>query len=329
MSSEFGVCIASYPGDLRFGLGAIESVRHFLGDVPICVVWDGPGDLPAVRRTYSAHVLHRANTTDPWLRADSFGFGWTKMVAFWESPFDRFLYFDADAVLWGDLWSRASVEMGDRWDLIVDRPGSECTQEDIDKWYVRTDLAQRVIPEFDWRRHRGDFTATGAMFVKKGVIPRASYQRYRQLAREHPALFFPGEQGALNCLIWSLQDAGILRVEGFSFHDFALDHSVEELARRFPIGPRGPLPSDEPAGVLHWPLKKPWSVSTDVYTAPMTYFREQAFVRMRPILAPWRSAIIRLSDQWALLRPRLKWQRIPAAADRRFRRLLGLPVKEE
>ena len=60
----------------------------------------------------------------------------------------------------------------------------------------------------------------------------------------------------------------------------------------------------------------------------MTYFREQAFARMHPHLAPWRSQVIRLMDRWALLRPRLKWSRLPAAADRRFRNLLGMPAKD-
>ncbi len=325
----FGVCIASYPGDLRFALGTIESVRFFLGDVPICIVWDGPGDLLALRRAYGLQVLHRGNTRVPWLREHSFGFGWTKMVAFWEAPFQRFLYSDADAILWGDVVSCATHEHGNSWDVIFDKPGSPNTPDDMDRWFLHLEPASRLIPGFDWRAHLPDFANTGVFLVRTGSLDLSWYRTVKQLAVDHPELFFAGEQGALNYMAWSEADVGALAVRSMRMMTMALDHPIDELATRFPIGPNGPLPSDEPAGFLHWPLKKPWSVATDVYTAPMTHFREQAFARMRPSLAPWRAQIIRLSDRWALLRPRLRWSRMPAAANRRFRRLLGLPAREE
>ena len=259
---SFGVCIASYPGDLRFALGTIESVRCFLGDTPRSIVRDGPGDLPLLRRRYGVHVIHRGNTRDRWLRTNSFGFGWTKMVAWWEAPFERFLYLDADTILWGDVISRAVRECGDSWDVILDRPGAPSTPEAVDRWFVHVEPASRLLGDFEWRNHLADFANTGAFFVRTSSLQLSGYRAVYDLAARHPDLFLCGDQGALNYLVWHASDAGTLAVRAMSMQTFALDHDPALLAARFPVGPNGPQPSDEPAGVLHWPLKKPWSVAT-------------------------------------------------------------------
>jgi hypothetical protein len=119
---DFGVLIACTARDLPLARGCCASVRHFMGDVPMCLLVDGPCAVADLARTHGAGVLTRADVEHDVLRQRSFGWGLTKMIAFWESPWSRFLLLDADTIVWGDVreYARADAR-GACADVVVDR----------------------------------------------------------------------------------------------------------------------------------------------------------------------------------------------------------------
>lgn len=99
--NDFGIIVACAPHDYRLAKGTCASIRHFLGDVPICLLIDGDFPVTDLQRAYGVRVLPRSNVRNPELRRRSFGWGLTKMVSFWESPWEYFLFLDVDTVVWG------------------------------------------------------------------------------------------------------------------------------------------------------------------------------------------------------------------------------------
>jgi hypothetical protein len=98
-----GFSVACYRGDIPLLRGCLASIRYFAPDAPICLIADGDFSTKEFEKVYGVQVIRRKDVRNPDLKKWSFGFGITKMIGFWESPFDIVFHVDADAVLWGDI----------------------------------------------------------------------------------------------------------------------------------------------------------------------------------------------------------------------------------
>src|SRR5512136_1148544 len=116
---DFGIIVACCASDYLFAKGCCASIRHFLGDVPICLLVDGTFSVADAEKAYGVRVINHNSVTHEVLRRRSFGWGKTKMIGFWESPWEHFLMLDADTIIWGNLLKYANFK---DFDLIVDRP---------------------------------------------------------------------------------------------------------------------------------------------------------------------------------------------------------------
>src|SRR5687768_16946542 len=134
---DFGVVVVCSKNDYLFTKGCCASIRYFMGDVPICLVVDGDFSVESVRKTYNTQVLYRKNVKNDFLRNKSYGWGITKMIAFWESPFEHFLLIDSDIVLWGDMRKYANFK---DFDLIIDKPLSKYSQKDVCLYFFETEI---------------------------------------------------------------------------------------------------------------------------------------------------------------------------------------------
>lgn len=123
MAQDFGVVISCYKRDYMFAKACCASVRQFLGNVPLCLLVDGDFPVDDMKRTYNVQTLYRSEIKDPFLREKSFGWGLSKMVLFWESPFERFVYLDADIVVWGNILEKM-LPKDSEWDFIADYPAA-------------------------------------------------------------------------------------------------------------------------------------------------------------------------------------------------------------
>ena len=163
MSEDFGIVITCFPGDAHFAQASYLSVRQFLGaDMPICFIVDGdPQCLGRVLKDPNVQTLTREAVTDSRLHATGFGWGFTKMVGFWHSPFTESLCLDADAMVWGDV-VQSYYEPG--YDFIIDQQRSY-PDEEIDFWFFSTKNIQKYYPHFDYTLFRERYACTGTFFM--------------------------------------------------------------------------------------------------------------------------------------------------------------------
>jgi len=208
--NDFGVIIGCCKRDYLFAKGTIASVRHFLGDVPICLLVDGTFPTDDMNKAYGVQTLYRADVKDDFLRSRSFGWGLTKMVCFWESPFERFLWLDADTVVWGDI--RKKLFQQGNWDIYTDKSDGSFSREDVTEWFFDADKLEQRYPGFNWQRYAGSNYCTGIWASRRGVFPLQEYKDILNVVDEDPSLFKCAEMGLLNFMIFRAMEEGRVKV---------------------------------------------------------------------------------------------------------------------
>lgn len=268
-STDFGIVILASVYDELFARGAIASVVDQCPDLPICVLCDGPVNLQAAVDHYGVRLISRSDIRNDWLRSSSFGFGVTKMVLFWESPFEKFFYMDSDAVVWGD--PRRIVEQRD-FDVMIDipdHPGD--TPEEALKWFFDESLLANYFPDFDPRRYWREFFCTGAFVGTRGSIPLERYRELFLLRSREPRLFRSrGEMGLLNLLLFQLAAEGHLKMDRENIQLLFTEYSHDYLKERFDPDLKR---SAESFLLLHMPDSKPLVTSDKCFSKPMTHYR--------------------------------------------------------
>ena len=293
--TDFGVIFPVKSEHLHWVRGACASVRHFMGETPICVILDGDSFPEDLRRTYEIEVVFAADVEDRELRELSFGSLRAKNTALWASPYERFLLIDADAVVWGDL--RSYADFG-RFDFVLDRenPGPEYVR----RWVMDIEAVARKFPTFDAHANAHRFVNTGAYFGTRGLLDLDRYLEVVRFSKKHPGMFY-GSQGVFNFLVFSAVDAGELRVSQRQLQVTTGDTAREEIIRRFSFVDGRPNGNGDPA-VLHWagsPKPRVRERAGD-YFAPMTYFRLEHRRAARRDGLPRRTDALRLRLEDAL-----------------------------
>jgi hypothetical protein len=271
--SDFGVIIGCYRRDYGFAKGTIASVRHYMPDVPICLLVDGSFPTDDMQRAYGVSALYQSQVKNVFLRNLSFGYGISKMVAFWEGPFDRFLFLDSDAILLGDLRPKLFDGRGqDCWDMFIDKPRYDYGEKDVQRWFFNVDLLSQYYPSFNWRAYTGRYYCTGVWAGRKGIFPLEEYKAITLLRMAEPQLFSLGEMGFLNFMIFQAEAEGRIKIADDDIQVLAPDFPLEELKRRWQIDRPPPKLPQADATVLHYTSIKP-TVSHGTIAAPMTHFR--------------------------------------------------------
>lgn len=269
---DFGIIIACCDQDYLFAKGCCASIRHFLGDVPICLIVDGTFSVKPLEQLYNVTVLNHHTVKNEFLRTHSFGWGKTKMIAFWESPWPHFLVLDADTNVWGNILRYANFA---DYDVIIDDPEHEYTDAEIIEYFFDIETISKYFPDFDWQRHRCDYFCTGTFFASRDIFPLAEYQAILDFTQAHPQAFKYGEMGFLNFMLCRAVDEGRIRRDRVNMQFLAPDHPVEEVRSRFPVTANGPAPHEEDATVIHWCGPKPWLGNQQAHPDPMNFARRE------------------------------------------------------
>lgn len=290
---DFGIIIACCPSDYLFAKGCCASIRHFVGEVPICLLFDGVFSDHTIEKIYGVKIIDHTTVKLKLLRQKSFGWGKTKMIGFWESPWKYFLMLDADTNIWGNVLSYANFADAD---LIVDRPVSEYSNIAISQFFFEICLIEKYFPEFAWQEYRNNYFCTGVFFGTRGCFSLKEYEEILQFTEAHPNVFKYGEMGFLNFMIFRAGQERRLRIKQKDIQVLVPDFDQQEIKNRFQLSKTGPVVQDSDASVIHWCGPKPTLSTSRVYAEPMTYFRRQYLkdIGLKTGLAI--DAILRLED---------------------------------
>jgi hypothetical protein len=274
--SDFGIIIGCYQRDYTFARGTVASVRYYMPEVPICLLVDGAFPTDDLQRAYGVKPFYRADIKNDFLRERSFGWGLPKMVAFWESPFERFLFLDADTIVLGDIRPKlfSGPESGN-WDLFIDKPRYGFDEKGVTKFFFDVPLLGKHFPNFPWRDYANRYYCTGVWAARRGIFDLKEYQAILEVKKSEPTMFQMAEMGFLNFMIFRGEAEGRLKVSAAEIQIIAPDFSLDELKKRWQIDrPPAALPAEE-AAVLHYTSIKPTRIQGMV-ARPMTHFRAKA-----------------------------------------------------
>jgi len=268
---DFGVVIACCYKDYNFAKGCCASVRYFLGEVPICLIIDGTFSTRKLEKTYGVQVIDKNSVRHPELKQRSFGFGLTKMIAFWESPWEKFLFLDADTIVWGNLLNYIDHE---QYDLISDFSPEDLTKDTISRFFFDVNLIETSFPDFKWQNHQ--YWVTGSFIAKRGIFKIKEYLELLDFHERNPNVFKLGEQGILNFMTFQAVQAGEIRLSSQKMQILLRQHTTQDLQNLFPMNSKGPiLKSKNSHAVIHWAGAKPFIVNAGLFRAPMDFFRRQ------------------------------------------------------
>jgi hypothetical protein len=252
MTTELGIIIACYPGDLIWAKGCLGSLRAAGVSLPVALLFDGvatrhPEIAALVRLGFVQVVMDRTTVRDPWLREKSFGWGFTKMISFWESPWERFIHLDADTAVSGNV-ATLFADAGS-FDFVLDQGERPNDQAMVDQWFFATDRVGIHHPDFDWHRYLANYFCTGVFAARRGVFPLADYQEAMAAHLADPLLYrFGGEMGMLNLLMFRAHQRGQATLVQRRIQMLTADHDDDFLQKR--------LDEDRP-WVFHYAGRKP------------------------------------------------------------------------
>ena len=298
MMEDFGIIVACCYQDYLFAKGCCASIRHFLGDIPICLIVDGTFSVRSLEKAYGVGLLNHNSVSNEVLRKRSFGWGKTKMIAFWESPWKHFLVLDADTNVWGNVLKYANFE---KYDAIIDRPRYSYSDEMISQFFFEISGIEKHFPDFNWQAHRNDYFCTGTFFGTRGIFSLQEYIDILDFTEQHPGIFKYGEMGFLNFMLFRAADAGRMRLGQVPMQLIVPDFEREELQKRFPVKDAGPVVQNEEATVIHWCGPKPRVSTSQVYPEPMSFCRRQFLHKERGYTGATADFWLKFEDYYSLL----------------------------
>jgi hypothetical protein len=109
--APFGIVTGCCPGDKFMVQATLASVRHFCPQTPVCLVADGGVEVGDLQREYDVEVLRTEDLADPEMRKVCYGSQHAKLAALWAGPFERFVWMDSDAIMWGDFSAQVREDL--------------------------------------------------------------------------------------------------------------------------------------------------------------------------------------------------------------------------
>jgi hypothetical protein len=267
-NADLGITISCYRGDLPLLKGCLASIRaHLPQDLPICLIPHGSWPLDDLREAYGLTVLD-ISTVDPRLCANSYGYGWTKMIAFWHSPFERFLHIDSDAVCWGNFLNGIPWR---EYDLIYNEPHEVVTEFIQKSQYFDPEQVFHAFPFFDWKGQ--PYFNTGIFIARRGIFPLDEYLDLLAFQKKNPSAFLCGDQGILNFMAFKKIATGTLKARAWPLQAVVPVIHRQELKSRFTFMNGIPVIKEADSRLIHWAGAKPNLVKRESFSKPMVYYR--------------------------------------------------------
>lgn len=266
---DFGIIITCSKHDFLFAKGCLMSVKYFMPDTPVCLLVDGDFDLQQMPDISEVIVLDKSTIKSQFLKENSFGYGITKMIAFWESPFSRFMLIDSDTCVWGDMKEYADF---DNFDMIVDKRNFHHTKNNIDVGFFETGEFERYFQDFDYMAYSDKYFVTGIIFGTKGLFPIEEYADILAFHRDHPHIFKLGEMGFLNFMALRADEQKRIRLGYDSFQMIMYEYPTNQLKDYAQVR-QLPSVKGKPQLLHYCGVAKATVGNVDYHVEPMTFFR--------------------------------------------------------
>ncbi len=239
-----GVIVLVSVGFEYLAKACCASIRQSLGDIPITLLVDGhETDTAAIERLPGVTRLVAQDIAGPEYAHLCTGF-WVKLLVFWKSPYERFLYVDADTLVWGDV--RVYAEF-DKYDFIAGfnfaTRRTFQTPAEVRQYVYDVDFIRQLAPALDWRGHV--LANNGVFFARRNVFSRETLIQMRQLN-----CWRCYEQGVTNFLRWRALGEGTPRMGEQPLQLFPAETAFGPEDRFLPRACTRPV-------IVHWICKKP------------------------------------------------------------------------
>jgi len=270
MSESFGIVTACWSGDYFLAKATCASIRHFLGDVPICVIVDGDFSIQELIDIYNVQPLYLSQLSNPDLRKICPGSSRAKLAAIWEGPFDYFLYLDSDAIIWGNLLEEFNFN---DVDFVVMRPPSygSFPKSEVSKWFFDVDQLLKIDPYFNWQEQ--PYFCAGAFAARKNCFSLNDYLRLEILGKKYPNLFKFWDQGIVNYMVFSGSQKNTITYKVLDIQVVTADHTKDYLEKLFPCSLNHLPQNPDLKTIIHFCGNKPFLHKRNSFSKPFTASR--------------------------------------------------------
>jgi len=271
-SSQTGIVTCCYARDEHLAKATCASVRYFCPDVPLCITVDGDLDIDRWASVYNATVLYVRNLQCKELRRVMMNSFFAKHAALFEGPFEKFIYLDSDAIVWGNPFKAVVL---DSHDFTIFGGSGKVDPRMIEKWMFSMQEMQQFDPEFQLLDH--PYFCAGVYGARKNCIPKDRFLELAPMALKDKALFTADDQSVINYLVFSEAERGKLThqcVDVFCHPSHFPKQDMDARFMRSWLHASPPVPSE--SLILHFSGRKPVPLfGGSNHKATFTFFRLQ------------------------------------------------------
>jgi hypothetical protein len=291
VQAPFGFVTGCHAGDRFLVQATLASIKHYCPDVPVCLTVDGGFDVSDLEKGYDLIVLRVGELPSEEMRKLMCGNYHAKLAAMWEGPFERYIWLDSDAIVWGDFTSQIRTDLDFQifWSEISIPPDAAEIPPWLPHFYFDPQKLKSFDPEFDWRGHA--YFSAGAFACRRGVIPFQTWNKVESWDKQTPGLFAWGEMGMLNYHVHSMAQRGKIQIAMSNLQQIWEHHGKQELVHDCRGGGwHFPETITRPR-IAHFCGRKPFLFDAKGYSRPFTIARLEHHRTRRGDLGAWAAVL--------------------------------------
>jgi hypothetical protein len=282
---DLGICIPCYTGDLDLLYGCVQSIRHFYPDVPVCLIPHGNPPIKNFAEKYGLQIIRR-ESVHPSLANLSYGYGLTKMIAFWHSPYKHFWHIDPDTIMLGRPLDFSKLSQGK---FICNNPHETVTRSILEEQYFSPERVPSAYKNFIPSSE--ELFNSGVFFSERGLLDLAEYLDIIKFMSSNPGSIFM-DQGILNLMVSRLKRQKGLVVERRPLQTVVAVTPLDRLEALWSAERFQPGQSCSANTVIHWAGRKPRLTEGGPFCDPMSYFRLKQFGLEKGMHQWWANAVL-------------------------------------